>query len=409
MSTTLSRPRVFLDVQIGTQPAGRIVIELFTDKTPKTCENFRKICAASHTHHGKSKPLTYRMSPFHRIIDDFMVQGGDITTGDGTGGQSIYGGNFADENIGWREIDAAGLVCMANRGTGTNSSQFFITLAPCQHLTAKHTVFGHVVRGLDVVSRMGKLEVDGSDKPLEDVIITQCGELERRGPPPDAAPSKSKRDGHDMNIGSSERGRKRPIRSRSASRAGSDSALEDRAPRRKLHKLSRSPTRHIRRRSDVEIDETRRGRVRTSLLHSNKTKPIQNMNHDDRKRNMSPSRSRSRRLSPSPHLRRKHTRSRDRSPVLRGQASVYSQRQDEYDIRREEEEREGGSGRFEDVIEDEHYMDRGPLRTNYYRQGRGLGGYSTDGGRLGSAGAEGTGGEVKFKGRGSMKYKERKW
>ncbi|MCJ1314690.1 hypothetical protein MMC15_000002 [Xylographa vitiligo] len=106
------------------------------------------------------------MSPFHRIIDDFMVQAGDITTGDGTGGQSIYDGDFAEENIGWREIDAVCLVCMANRGKGTNSSQFFITLAPCQHLNAKHTVFGHTVRGLDLVSRIGKLAVDESDKPL---------------------------------------------------------------------------------------------------------------------------------------------------------------------------------------------------------------------------------------------------
>ena len=147
MSTILSRPRVFLDVHIGNQHAGRIVIELFTDKTPKTCDkyncefqlfypqslvsistnflfqSFRAICAASYTPHGASIALTYKMSPFHRIIDDFMVQAGDITTGDGTGGQSIYDGDFAEENIGWREIDAVGLVCMANRGKGTNSSQ----------------------------------------------------------------------------------------------------------------------------------------------------------------------------------------------------------------------------------------------------------------------------------------------
>ncbi|MCJ1398795.1 hypothetical protein MMC11_001996 [Xylographa trunciseda] len=408
MSTILSRPRVFLDVQIGTQPAGRIVIELFTDRTPKTCENFRAICTASHTSHGASKPLTYKMSHFHRIIDEFMVQGGDITAGDGTGGQSIYDGDFADENIGWREIDAAGLVCMANRGKGTNSSQFFITLAPCQYLNAKHTVFGHVVRGLDVVSRMGKLEVDGSDKPLEDVIITHCGELERRGPLPDAGPLKPKRIGHDTHTGSSERGRKRPIRSRSATPARSDSALEDQAPRRKLHKLSRSPTSRVRRRSDVEIDETRRGRVRNSHLHSNKREDTQAGDYGGRKRDKSPSRSRSRRRSPSPHLRRRHTRSRDRSPVSQRPMYSDSRRQDEYQIRREEEEREGGSGRYEGVIEDGHYLDRDPGRMSYHRQGRGPSGYNDSGGRLGGAGIEDTGGEVKFKGRGSMKYKERK-
>ncbi|KAG9856153.1 hypothetical protein KCU77_g5697, partial [Aureobasidium melanogenum] len=117
-----NRPRVFLEITIGNEPAGRLTIELFTDQTPKTCENFRALCAGSH------KNLSYALSPFHRIIDEFMVQGGDITRGDGTGGDSIYGGDFEDENLGWRDMDAAGLVCMANRGKATNSSQFFITL-----------------------------------------------------------------------------------------------------------------------------------------------------------------------------------------------------------------------------------------------------------------------------------------
>lgn len=85
--------------------------------------SFRSLCTSSFTPLGASKPLTYKLSPIHRVIDDFMIQGGDITSGDGTGGQSIYGGTFADENIGWRETDTAGLVCMANRGKGTNSSQ----------------------------------------------------------------------------------------------------------------------------------------------------------------------------------------------------------------------------------------------------------------------------------------------
>ena len=288
-------------------------------------------------------------------------------------------------------------------------ARFFITLAPCPHLNAKHTVFGHVVRGLDLVSRIGKLAVDGSDKSLEDVIITHCGELERRKQPPDAGPLDSKRAGVKVHTGSPERGRKRPIKSRSASPSGSDPASENHVPRRKLRKRSRSSTNKTRRRSDVEIDETRRGRVLTSPLHSHKQDKTQNMSHNDRKRAMSPSRSRSRRLSSSPHLRRKHTRSRDRSPILQGQAPMYSRRQDEYDIRREEEAREGGSERFEGVIEDEPYMDRGSRRMNYDRRDRGPGTYHGGGARLGGAEAGNTGGEVKFKGRGSMKYKERKW
>lgn len=120
MSTSLpTRPRVFLDVQSGFDFLGRITIELFSDKTPKTAENFRAIC----TPPSSAQPLTYKGSRFHRIIDEFMVQGGDITAGNGTGGMSIYGPVFEDENIGWREIDAVGLVCMANRDKGTNSSQ----------------------------------------------------------------------------------------------------------------------------------------------------------------------------------------------------------------------------------------------------------------------------------------------
>ncbi|KAA6414462.1 MAG: Pro isomerase domain-containing [Lasallia pustulata] len=178
----INRPRVFLEVQIGTEPAGRIVIELFSDKTPKTCESFRALCAASYTPPSASKPLTYKLSPFHRIIDEFMIQGGDITAGDGTGGQSIYGGEFADENIGWRNIDKEGLLCMANRGKGTNSSQFFITLAPCEHLNAKHTVFGHVVSGKNVLDRVAKVHVDKSDKPYEAVLVSHCGEIERPKP-----------------------------------------------------------------------------------------------------------------------------------------------------------------------------------------------------------------------------------
>jgi cyclophilin family peptidyl-prolyl cis-trans isomerase len=112
------RQRVFLDISIGTQPAGRLTIELFNDRTPKTCENFRTLCV------GAQPPMTYKMSKFHRVIDEFMAQGGDITKGDGTGGTSIYGATFEDENLQWRDMDAAGLVCMANRGKDTNSSQY---------------------------------------------------------------------------------------------------------------------------------------------------------------------------------------------------------------------------------------------------------------------------------------------
>ncbi|OCK92487.1 uncharacterized protein K441DRAFT_697880 [Cenococcum geophilum 1.58] len=188
---SITRPRVFLDVSVGTEPIGRLVIELFVDKAPKTCENFRTLCT------GSNPPLTYKMSPFHRIIDEFMIQGGDITKGDGTGGTSIYGEQFEDENIGWREIDAAGLVCMANRGRNTNGSQFFITLAPCTHLNAKHTVFGHLVSGQPILEQLASLQTDKDDRPLTPVLISNSGELERRTktpltpPPPRPPPSRT--------------------------------------------------------------------------------------------------------------------------------------------------------------------------------------------------------------------------
>ncbi|KAL8890779.1 MAG: hypothetical protein Q9205_002460 [Flavoplaca limonia] len=195
-----TRPRVFLDIQSGSDFLGRIIIEIFSDKTPKTAENFRAICTPS-----SAQPLTYKGSPFHRIVNEFMIQGGDITAGNGTGGMSIYGPVFEDENIGWREIDAVGLVCMANRGKGTNSSQYFITLAPCQHLNAKHTVFGHVIKGMDVCQRMSEVSVDKRDRPLSEIIISDCGELQSSSRSSDLPPFSSRfQDGNRSQAGATQ-------------------------------------------------------------------------------------------------------------------------------------------------------------------------------------------------------------
>jgi peptidyl-prolyl isomerase G (cyclophilin G) len=109
-----------------------------------------------------------------------MIQGGDITAGNGTGGLSIYGDTFADENLNWRGTDSPYLVCMANRGPNTNSSQFFITLDSCDHLNGKHTVFGQIVGGKAIVDKLAKLAVDAEDKPNVPVIVSHCGELERK-------------------------------------------------------------------------------------------------------------------------------------------------------------------------------------------------------------------------------------
>ena len=147
---------------------GRIVIELYTDITPRTAENFRALCTGKYIliliiiltliivigEHGtgkiSKKKLHYLGSKFHRVVEDFVIQGGDITTGDGSGGESIYGKHFEDENFQRRHAHA-GILSMANHGRNTNSSQFFITLKPCPHLDGKHVVFGQVVEGMDVV------------------------------------------------------------------------------------------------------------------------------------------------------------------------------------------------------------------------------------------------------------------
>ncbi|EMC93213.1 hypothetical protein BAUCODRAFT_75974, partial [Baudoinia panamericana UAMH 10762] len=169
--STANRSRVFLDVNIGAEPAGRLTIELFADKAPKASENFRQLCTGEHN------GLSYAKAPFHRVIDEFMLQGGDIEKGDGTGTTSIYGSDFEDENLDWRDMDAAGLVCAANRGKDTNGSQFFITLEPCPHLNGKHTIFGRLVSGQEVLQQIAKVNVDKDDRPTEAVLIARCGEL----------------------------------------------------------------------------------------------------------------------------------------------------------------------------------------------------------------------------------------
>jgi len=161
-------PRVFFDMECDGKPAGRIEFELFADVVPKTAENFRALCTGE-------KGFGYAKSAFHRVIPNFMCQGGDFTRGDGRGGKSIYGRTFRDENFKLKH-DRKGLLSMANAGPHTNGSQFFITTVVTSHLNGAHVVFGEVKKGYDVVE---KIESTGSygGKPKCLVEIASCGEV----------------------------------------------------------------------------------------------------------------------------------------------------------------------------------------------------------------------------------------
>ncbi|KAK7097207.1 peptidyl-prolyl cis-trans isomerase D-like [Littorina saxatilis] len=169
-------PRVFFDVSIGDENVGKIAFELFADKVPKTAENFRALCTGEKGE--SSKPgvnLHFKGTIFHRIIKDFMIQGGDFTNHNGTGGESIYGEKFEDENLELKH-DRPFLLSMANAGPNTNGSQFFITTVPTPHLDNKHVVFGEVIVGQSVVRELEDVEKEG-ETPLKECKIVDCGEL----------------------------------------------------------------------------------------------------------------------------------------------------------------------------------------------------------------------------------------
>jgi peptidylprolyl isomerase len=166
------RTKCFFEISIGGKAAGKITFELYNETVPKTAENFRALCTGEKS--SSSKTLHYKGSAFHRIIPNFMLQGGDFTKGDGRGGESIYGTKFADENFKFKHTKE-GLLSMANAGPNTNGSQFFITTVPCSWLDGKHVVFGEVVEGMDLVK---KIEGYGSEsgQPKAKVVIEDCGE-----------------------------------------------------------------------------------------------------------------------------------------------------------------------------------------------------------------------------------------
>ena len=170
-----ANPKVALDVSIGGEPAGTLTLELFADVVPKTAENFRALCTGEKGTGNSGKPLSYKGSPFHRIIPGFMIQGGDFTRGNGTGGESIYGEKFADENFELKHT-GPGILSMANAGPNTNGSQFFITVAETPWLDGKHVVFGKVVDGMDVLKKMED-QGSRSGQTKADVVLSDCKQL----------------------------------------------------------------------------------------------------------------------------------------------------------------------------------------------------------------------------------------
>lgn len=167
--------KVYFDIKINDEKAGRVTIGLFGDEVPRTAENFRALCTGEKGKGASGKPLHYKGSIFHRVIPKFMCQGGDFTNADGTGGESIYGEKFADEKFGVIH-DVPGVLSMANSGPNTNGSQFFITTEPTPWLNGKHVVFGRVIKGMDVIK---KVEARGSGRGKTTAVITiaDCGEL----------------------------------------------------------------------------------------------------------------------------------------------------------------------------------------------------------------------------------------
>lgn len=172
-----ANPTAFFDICIGDAEPERLEIELFETVVPKTVANFKALCTGEKGEASWGAPLHFKDSIFHRLIGGFMLQGGDIQNSNGTGGESIYGNKFEDENFTLKHKDR-GMLSMANSGPGTNGSQFFITFSPTPHLDGKHVVFGKVTKNIELLDTIEAVETGQSDLPMKEIRIMDCGVTE---------------------------------------------------------------------------------------------------------------------------------------------------------------------------------------------------------------------------------------
>jgi peptidyl-prolyl isomerase G (cyclophilin G) len=180
MSSRNKFTHVYMDITIGSTPAGKVIFELFTDTTPLTAENFRGLCTGEYgtfVHGGQTRPLSFVNSEIFKISKNVSIHGGDIINNKGTSGYSIYGLKFNDENF-QRQHSKAGLLSMVSRGRNSNCSQFLVTLKPMPELDNKNVVFGHVIYGMDAIYKIANAEVDMHDSPKMPIIVIDCGEMD---------------------------------------------------------------------------------------------------------------------------------------------------------------------------------------------------------------------------------------
>ncbi|XP_037382786.1 NK-tumor recognition protein isoform X2 [Talpa occidentalis] len=246
------RPQCHFDIEINREPVGRIMFQLFSDICPKTCKNFLCLCSGEKGL-GKTtgKKLCYKGSTFHRVVKNFMIQGGDFSEGNGKGGESIYGGYFKDENFILKH-DRAFLLSMANRGKHTNGSQFFITTKPAPHLDGVHVVFGLVISGFEVIEQIENLKTDAASRPYADVRVIDCGVLATKSTK-DVFEKKRKKPTHSEDSDSSSN-------SSSSSESSSESEIDHERSRRRKHKKRPKVKHSKKRRKEINSSEEPRNK-----------------------------------------------------------------------------------------------------------------------------------------------------